>query len=308
VPELLIKVLRVFLASPGGLEAERQAAKRIVDEVNQSHSEHWGCQIKLVGWELTLPGNHRAQSLINQDLDKCDYFVGVIWNHWGTKPTDGDSQYSSGFEEEFERASDRFEKNLMRDIALFFRDIPEAQLKDPGPSLAKVIEFRDRCVTRRRPLFKSFTEISQFEAFFRATIEKIGWREHKAIERQTLELLEPQQSIEPPRPLEQRQSDEQRLIGPSSAAFLNALMVRPSDWEAIKPVEVARLRLIAVSTSRGGNDDAYLGNHDANLLFAERENVAFDDRELLGLIDSGLAGFAEKWKRSLLFTGLRSWR
>ena len=97
--ETILKVVKVFIGSPGGLEDERQAAKRIVDEINQSHSEHWGCQIKLVAWEATLPGYNRAQSLINQDLDKCEYFAGVLWDNWGSKPEDGDSKYTSGFEE-----------------------------------------------------------------------------------------------------------------------------------------------------------------------------------------------------------------
>ncbi len=96
--ETMVKVVKVFIGSPGGLESERQAAKRIVDEINQSHSEHWGCQIKLVGWEATLPGYNRAQSLINQDLDKCDYFVGVLWDDWGSKPQGGDRRYSSSRE------------------------------------------------------------------------------------------------------------------------------------------------------------------------------------------------------------------
>jgi hypothetical protein len=110
--ETMLKIIRVFIASPGGLENERVAAKRIMDEINQSHAENWGCQFKLVGWEATLPGNSRAQSLINQDLDKCEYFVGLLWNHWGSKPDDRDSKFTSGFEEEFERAKARAEKSL----------------------------------------------------------------------------------------------------------------------------------------------------------------------------------------------------
>ena len=78
---MIIKVIKIFIASPSGLNDERQAAKKIIDDINQSHGEHWGCQFKLEGWELTLPGYNRAQSLINQDLDKCAYFVGVLWDH-----------------------------------------------------------------------------------------------------------------------------------------------------------------------------------------------------------------------------------
>ncbi|MCC4298859.1 DUF4062 domain-containing protein [Aurantimonas coralicida] len=64
--------------------------------MNESHSDHWGIQFKLVGWEATLPGFMRAQAVINKDLDRCEYFVGLMWNHWGSKPDDGSSSYTSG--------------------------------------------------------------------------------------------------------------------------------------------------------------------------------------------------------------------
>src|SRR5262249_10637766 len=148
------------------LDTERQTAKSIIDEINQSHAEHWSCQIKLVGWEATLPGYSRAQSLINQDLDKCDYFVGILWNHWGSKPDDGNGKYSSGFEEEFERAKTHLNDGFMKDIALYFKDIHEAQIKDPGPSLRKVLDFREKCIKARRPLFKQFAEPQEFGRLF----------------------------------------------------------------------------------------------------------------------------------------------
>lgn len=179
--ETILRVIRVFIGSPGGLDIERQAAARIVDQVNRSHAEHWGCQINLIGWEITLPGYSRAQSLINQDLDKCEYFVGVLWDHWGSPPDAGEGQYSSGFEEEFERARERVETSLMKDIALFFKEIATAQLKDPGDSLKQVLAFRERCTKARKPLFKQFKEVEDFDSIFRAKIEEIGWREYNAL-------------------------------------------------------------------------------------------------------------------------------
>src|SRR5208282_1716079 len=157
-----IKIIKVFIGSPGGLDSERREGQRIVNEINRSHSEHWGCQIKLVGWEETLPGYRRAQSLINQDLDKCEYFVGVLWNRWGSKPDDGNSEYSSGFEEEFERARLRTDRGEMKDIALFFKEIDQPQLHDPGPSVAKVIAFKNNCVREHKLLFKTFDGIEEF--------------------------------------------------------------------------------------------------------------------------------------------------
>ncbi len=292
--DTILKVVKIFIGSPGGLDDERRAAKRIVDEINQSHSEHWGCQLNLVGWEETLPGFRRAQSLINQDLDKCDYFVGVVWDNWGSSPDDGDSRFSSGFEEEFERAKGHVEEGLMKDIALFFKDIREVQLKNLHPTYQRVVEFREKCVKQRRPFFKEFKKTSDFEILLRAKLSQIGWQESKSGQAQSTEAADSDQ----PENLDEQEPNlgetADNLIGASSARFVTELLQRPSDWEATDAYEVARLRLIAASTHRSGNSELYLGVHDANLLFEMRGEFDFSDGEYRGLIDTGVAGFGHQ--------------
>ena len=234
-----IKVVKVFIGSPGGLDTERQAAQRIVSEVNRSHSEHWGCQLKLVGWEETLPGYRRAQSLINQDLDKCEYFVGVLWNHWGSRPDDDESGYTSGFEEEFERARSRIDDGTMKDIALFFRVIPQAQLNDRGPSVTKVIEFKERCVREHKPLFKSFDNPIEFESLFRATIEEIGWREFEISSPPAENSPNPESSTNELRQQSTTVVSAACLIDQGAAKFIEGLIKRPSDEEATDAYDVA---------------------------------------------------------------------
>jgi Domain of unknown function (DUF4062) len=290
-----VQIIKVFLGSPGGLVSERQAAARIVQEINQSHSEHWGCQLHLVGWEATIPGNYRAQSLINQDLDKCDYFVGILWNHWGSKPNDGDSKYTSGFEEEFERAKSRFDAGSMLDIVLLFKDIPEEQLKDPGPSVSKVIEFHRKCVQLRKPLFKTFNGIAEFEPIFRIVMEKIGWAECDRIGMLAAGRSTPNE----PAILNQERLDSElevnkNLLEPPAIEFISQLLKRQADWSATDAYEVARCRLISAGTSRVGNDEEFLGTHDANLLFRVREEFTFSDQEIYTLIDTGVAGFGHQ--------------
>ena len=289
--ETTLKIVPVFIGSPGGLETERRAAKCIVNEINQSHAENWGCQIKLVGWEATLAGYSRAQSLINQDLDKCDYFIGVIWNHWGSKPSNGRGKFTSGFEEEFERAKDRIEKGQMKDIALFFKEIPEVQQRDRGPSVDKVIKFRDKCIKKRKLLFKEFKESSDFETLFRAAIVAIGWQEFQATKLQARKDLEPEQPANAEDTLQEQSNGSDKLFGESSAKFLNLLIKRSDDWDATDAYEAARLRLIALSVNRSGNNEMYLGVHDANLLFVKRADFDFDKKEIRALIDAGIAGF-----------------
>src|SRR5713101_6663312 len=92
------KTLTVFLASPGDLEDERRRTREVVDELNRSLCRAPGIYIDLLGWEDTLPGYGRPQEQINRDLDKCQLFIGMLWERWVTPPGD---QYSSGFEEEY---------------------------------------------------------------------------------------------------------------------------------------------------------------------------------------------------------------
>jgi hypothetical protein len=290
----ILKIVKVFIGSPGGLDDERHLARRIVEEINQSHSENWGCQIKLVGWELTLPGYSRAQSLINEELDTCEYFVGVIWNKWGSKPDDGDSRFTSGFEEEFERARSRVENGEMKDIALFFKKIPDVQADDLGPSVSRVVAFKNECIERRKPLFKEFERTDDFGSLFRAIIEKIGWREARGASLAMLDAGDQAGSDNADADKPNALDPQERLIAPSASGFVMELLQRPVDWSATSAVEIARLRLIAASASRSGNDELYLGNHDANLLFAQRDSIAFSVQEIRALLDSGVAAFSHR--------------
>jgi hypothetical protein len=95
------KIVKVFLASPGDLQDERRAAKSVVDEFNKLWADKLGYHVELVGWEDTVSRFGRPQEIINQDLERCEYFVGMIYRRWGTPPG-ASSRYSSGFEEEFE--------------------------------------------------------------------------------------------------------------------------------------------------------------------------------------------------------------
>ena len=98
------KIFRIFLASPSDLSDERQAARRVIERVN--HVLAGGkinLRIELLAWEDTLPGYARPQEIINQEVDICNLFVGLLWKRWGQST----GKFSSGFEEEYYRARDR---------------------------------------------------------------------------------------------------------------------------------------------------------------------------------------------------------
>jgi hypothetical protein len=59
-----------------------------------------------MGWEDTLETKGRPQELINKDLQECDYFLFILWDHWGSKPTKARGRFTSGSDEEFNIAKD----------------------------------------------------------------------------------------------------------------------------------------------------------------------------------------------------------
>ena len=109
-----LKLLQVFIASPNDLVEERRAIKEVADAINAVFGKEVGLQIQLLGWEDRLPGYGRAQEQINDDVDRADLFVGFLWRRWGSQP--GNPKYTSGFEEEFNRAAERREKTGTPDM------------------------------------------------------------------------------------------------------------------------------------------------------------------------------------------------
>jgi hypothetical protein len=286
-----LKIIRVFIGSPGGLDEERRAAHEIVASVNRSHSERWGLLFKLLGWENAVPGYVRPQAKINEDLDRCDYFIGVLWDRWGSRPSTDPNGFTSGFEEEFVRAEQRINATLMKDMALFFKEVDVPRGMEPGDDLKKVLLFRRKCVDEKKVFFKPFTDIVSFRDFIREKLEEIGWRETDMlsdIDETSNQSSEGSPSVEG---VDASTSVRPKLLSQESRDFLIALTERPSGWNDTTAQEVARLRLIGSAFKRGGNDNDHLGNHDANLIFNFYRDKPLSGEELQALTDCGVSGF-----------------
>jgi Domain of unknown function (DUF4062) len=145
-------LLTVFIGSPGDLQEERREARRVVDRLNSNVARNLGLYIELRGWEDTLPGSGRPQSRINEDLRDADLFIGLVWLRWGT-PT---SEYTSGFEEEYELAKKHREEGELEEIWLFFKKVPDDRLSDPGDQLRRVLAFKEAVTAQREIFYKSF--------------------------------------------------------------------------------------------------------------------------------------------------------
>ena len=169
--EIKKTIIYVFLASPGDLERERTIAKKIFSEL-EALTEKTNYALKLIIWEGMGPEFGRLQDTVNKEgVDICDIFIGLLWKKWGT-PT---GEYSSGFEEEYEIAKNRYRdsKGTEPRIWLYFKKPPNIDtLRDETEKqdLQKILDFR-KCA-EAEAFVKPFDSVNDWESLFTQKIYK----------------------------------------------------------------------------------------------------------------------------------------
>ena len=166
-----LKGYRVFIATPGGLEDERQAFHQLLLDYNEQDAHARGCTFIPVRWEITLGGMGRPQDTINKDLAGCDYFVMVLHDRWGWpsgRSQDG-VEYSSGTHEEYCVARGLYDDDAqrMRQLVLFFKGVDERQLSDPGEQLQAVLDFKTTIEQERALLYHRYDAVEEFKDHLR---------------------------------------------------------------------------------------------------------------------------------------------
>lgn len=141
------------MASPSDVVEERAAIRAVVDETNSLLASS-DLRFRVAGWEHTLPAAGRPQGLINPGVDRCDMFIGLLKRRWGSAT----GEYSSGFEEEYTLAQARHDQSGSPSIHLFFAELPPTLLEDPGTNLKQVLAFKEKIISERIALFRSFVD------------------------------------------------------------------------------------------------------------------------------------------------------
>ena len=154
---------KIFVASPGGLEDERQVFRDVISAYNEAEANHRGAHFVPVGWEITLRGVGRAQEKINEEVRQCDFFVLLLWDRWGT-PTGSVKKHTSGTEEEYAIAWEchKDAQRPMRELIVFFKAVTPRQLSDPGEQLRRVLAFKKMLESEKQLFFDTFDDKSAF--------------------------------------------------------------------------------------------------------------------------------------------------
>lgn len=153
----------MFLASPGGVDEERDIVLAEVQSFNTGLGRSTSRVVQLRRWEDRPPSAGEPQLRINPDVESCDLFVGVVGEWWGT-PT---PRATSGFAEEFDLALKRFKATGAPEIQIFVKHIAQGRRRDPGPQLEQVLAFRQRLEREHLALYVEYDEPGNFAERFR---------------------------------------------------------------------------------------------------------------------------------------------
>ena len=136
------KMLRVFVASPSDVKAERQIMPIVIRGLNKTLGNLTNIVVELWKWEEdAIPGAGEPQSLIDPELDKSDVVVVIFWNRFGMETSTGET----GTEREVLRAFERWEKNKKPKILIYFcRRKADLNNEDVLEQKMKVVQFRKK--------------------------------------------------------------------------------------------------------------------------------------------------------------------
>lgn len=163
---------RVFVASPGGLENERDGISEALDEYSKHEALSRGVMFHPVIWEDIPPTKERPQSRLNTALRSCDFFFLLLWDRWGSPSGSMQPNRSSGTEEEFREAiACCNDSNYpMRDLAVLFKKVDARQERDPGTQLSRVLDFKKELIDSKEVFFAEFETLTQLSTRIRARL------------------------------------------------------------------------------------------------------------------------------------------
>lgn len=164
----------VFVASPGDLDAERQAVREFFQEYNETTARWRNIRFTVVDWEnYSTAGIGRPQELITrQTLEQFRPSLALLIALMGQRFGTPSGQFESGTEEEYNWALTSFVERGFPDVKWFFRD-PDNLTLSCVPTEArtaieqweKVLAFREK--VERSSLSKRFRDLQEFRNLFR---------------------------------------------------------------------------------------------------------------------------------------------
>lgn len=159
--------LRIFLASPGDLEAERSAVRASVAEHNANRVA-LGVSYEVVEWNRMRGTARRAQEAINELIAESHFMIVLFKKSWGSSPG-SPWGYTSGTEEELFTGLLELGQleQPMRDLWVGFVD-------DPAPD-DRILRLRQEIIDRNSLMFESLSGLRDLKE--KLTDRLVSWQE-----------------------------------------------------------------------------------------------------------------------------------
>ncbi|MCE7700159.1 MAG: DUF4062 domain-containing protein [Methanobacterium paludis] len=139
-----INEITIFVASPKDVVEERESLEEIIKEMNAIwNKQSLGMRLNLVRWETSIHPDMGtdAQSVINDQIDDYDIFIGIMWKSFGT-PT---GRAGSGTVEEFENAYQKYKENPNKiKIMFYFNDAPIPMSEINAQNITAINGFKEK--------------------------------------------------------------------------------------------------------------------------------------------------------------------
>jgi hypothetical protein len=168
-----IRLIKVFVSSPGDVKEERDILDSVVAEVNKNAGRQSKMMLELVKWETDAhPGVSLGgpQAVIDPQMpvEECDVVIGIFWRRFGTPTTFGDS----GSSHEIERACESALRRRKPRVMVYFSERPSApRTLEEIDQWRKVVEFRDRL--GKLGLYFSYDSVQSFATLVRSHLDSV---------------------------------------------------------------------------------------------------------------------------------------
>ena len=152
---------RVFCASPGDLEEERQAFYEVMADLNEKEAMPHGILFVSVSLPATTIDKRPYQAAISENVRACRYYIQLLEDTWGPPERNFERDYTLATKCIVDPALP------MQDVAVLFKRPLVAHQVDP-----RVSEFRQELETKTSPCYHDFDDLDDFKTKLRAQLSE----------------------------------------------------------------------------------------------------------------------------------------